>query len=511
MANAQDNTGFLKNVEVDYPDYLRDESRRIGKADSISFPKTEADLVAQLGRARQLKLPVTIQGARTGITAGAVPDGGHIINLSRMNRIMGFRKDKASDAVFVKVEPGVLLSELAKEIAAGQKGFFLPPDPTETSASIGGMVACNASGARSFFYGPTRKYVERLRLVLADGATVDLRRGEQRADGRKFSISAGGRAVQGNIPSYKMPEVKNASGYFVGDNMDLLDLFIGSEGTLAIFSEIELRLIRQPEVMWGIVVFFPSEEAAVRFVLTVRTDPVLAAVEFFDCHALDLLRRQKKINPAFGEIRDMPANWHTAVYVEYHGSAAGVEKAVMNSADKMVQCGGDPDATWLASDSREVEQLKKFRHAVPEAVNLWIDERKKKEPSLTKLGTDLAVPDRALERVMAMYHDGLGKAGLEYVMFGHIGNNHVHVNIIPNNAAEYEHGKKLYLEWARAVVDMGGTVSAEHGIGKLKTAMLKEMYGEEGIRQMRTLKDLFDPEGLLNRGNLFELVDSPVH
>jgi D-lactate dehydrogenase (cytochrome) len=114
------------------------------------------------------------------------------------------------------------------------------------------------------------------------------------------------------------------------------------------------------------------------------------------------------------------------------------------------------------------------------------------------------VPDAALDDVMALYHHGLDGSGLQHVMFGHIGNNHLHVNIIPDTMEEYQRGKNLYLQWASAVVKMGGTVSAEHGVGKLKTALLREMYGDAGISQMRALKALFDPDNLLDRGNLFD-------
>jgi D-lactate dehydrogenase (cytochrome) len=161
------------------------------------------------------------------------------------------------------------------------------------------------------------------------------------------------------------------------------------------------------------------------------------------------------------------------------------------------------DATWLAGDEKEMIRLKDFRHAVPEAVNLLLDERRRQDPTLTKLGTDLAVPDECLAAVMRLYRDGLEASGLEYVSFGHIGNNHVHVNIIPRDAAEYRRGRELYGAWAREVVAMGGTVSAEHGIGKLKKDLLRTMYGGEGVDQMIKLKRLFDPTGLLNQGNLF--------
>lgn len=519
--------GFFTNVESEYPDYLRDESRRTGQAGSISFPRSEEELCEHLRRAARDGVSVTVQGARTGITGGAVPAGGHVINLSRMTRVTGLRRDAESGDFLLTVEPGALLSELREaidqksfdieawspalietlEAFLGAGAYFFSPDPTETSAAIGGMAATNASGARSFLYGPTRRHIEALRVALVDGAVLELRRGRERARGRHFTLTDdAGRTLDGDLPSYRMPDVKNAAGYFAEDDMDMIDLFIGSEGTLGVLSAIELRLVPLPPVEWGVTAFLPDEESGVRFVESVRALPgAPSAIEFFDSRALDLLRRQKESNPAFGELPVLEPGWHTAVYVEYHGTVEdAVEDAVVEMSEALVECGGSEEATWIASDERDMSKLKDFRHAVPEAVNLLIDERRKREPALTKLGTDLAVPDGALRDVLSMYHAGLDAAGLEYVMFGHIGSNHVHVNIIPRDMADYERGKALYIEWGKAVVALGGSVSAEHGIGKLKTALLGEMYGEQGIREMRAVKRVFDPAGRLNPGNLFD-------
>ena len=532
----------------EYPDYLRDESRRTGRADAISFPRSEEELVEQLRELHRRGALVTIQGARTGITAGAVPDGGHILNLSRMNHILGPGREPNT----LRVQPGALLAEIREHIAGlksmagaapsmadddgtsrAQKPplntehrtlntLFFPPDPTETSASIGGMTANNASGAQSFFYGPTRRYVERLRVVLIDGDVLDLRRGEHRATGRRFALrTEGGQTIEGELPPYVMPNVKSAAGYFAADDMDLIDLFIGSEGTLGVFSEIELRLILAPRVAWGVMGFFPGEAEAIRFVKETRTrqrpekgsglqrsafspqPSSLVAVEFFDSHSLDLLRREKSANPAFKDLPHMPAAWHTGVYLEYHGDDdKAVEEAVMAMSETLAECGGDGDASWLASDATELARLKTFRHAVPEAVNLCIDQRRKAEPALTKLGTDLAVPDDRLEDALTLYRERLSASGLEYVIFGHIGDNHVHVNILSRDRDDYARGKALYLEWAEAVTAMGGTVSAEHGIGKLKVDLLRVMVGEDGLARMRAVKRLFDPDEHLNRGNV---------
>ena len=410
-------SSVIQDLATEYADYLRDESRRAGRADGIAFPVSESALRDLLAEARRRHWPVTLQGARTGITAGAVPDGGLILNLSRMNRILGVRPAPGGDFILT-VQPGLTLTELRRQVA--EKAFdvtdwsdpskqalealraappvFFPPDPTETSASIGGMVACNASGACSYRYGPTRRYIEGLDLVLADGDRLRLRRGEHRAQGHAFTlITESGRTLQGHLPAYAPPAVKNASGLFTGPDLDLVDLFIGAEGTLGIVTAVDLRLIPAPAAVWGITAFFPALDPAVDFVARLRETALTVpptAIEFFDAHALNLLRGQKASNPAFAAIPEMPPRFHTAIYVEFQDADDDrISESVMVLSDLMTACGGSEDATWIATDSRELERFKKFRHAVPEAVNLLIDQRRKTEPGLTKLGTDMSVPD----------------------------------------------------------------------------------------------------------------------
>ena len=530
MASTPD---LLHPVGVEHADYLRDESRKVGRADALAMPRDEAELCASLRAAAARGLSVTIQGARTGIVAGAVPDGGVVLNLQRMNRATGLRRDETGN-YFVTVQPGMALIDLRRMLVerhfdtaewdaascdallAMRAGgnFFLPPDPTETSASIGGMIACNASGACSFLYGAMRGYVTALRVALSDGDMLDLRRGRERARQRSFQvITIGGRVIRGDLPAYDPVMIKNAAGYFAAANMELIDLFVGAEGTLGVITSAELRLIPTPAEIWGVMAFLPTLDEALRFVRGVRGDPANglpaiharpAAIELFDQHAIALLRRQKMENTAFAHLPDLPGDLHTAIYVEYHGRCENtVADAVAAMADCLLACGGREDATWTATEPYELERFKLFRHAIPEAVNLTIDARRKMVPGLTKLGTDMAVPDDRLDDVMRMYVRDLDAAGLEYVMFGHIGNNHVHVNILPHTQADYEAGRRLYMGWAGQVVRWGGTISAEHGVGKLKAELLLAMYGEEGIAQMRAVKHCLDPGGLLNKGNLF--------
>ena len=157
----------------------------------------------------------------------------------------------------------------------------------------------------------------------------------------------------------------------------------------------------------------------------------------------------------------------------------------------------------MARTALDREKQQFFRHAVPESTNMLIDERKKIDPVITKLGADMSVPDQYLREVVSLYRRTLQEYNLESATWGHIGNNHLHVNILPRNGDDYRKGKELYSHWAQTVTKMGGAVSAEHGVGKLKRDFLTVMYGEEHIREMARLKKQFDPEFLLGRGNLF--------
>ncbi len=512
-------------MSKEYQEYLRDESRSTGYADSISFPCSEADIITITKELFAQNTAITIQGARTGLAAGAVPYGGHIMNLSRMDKVLGFNRD--SDGNFlIKVQPGMILLNLNKMIAAknfdnqnfdsdSQKIYrqfleaeqqFFPTDPTETSATIGGMVACNASGARSYYYGSIRPYINALSLVLADGQTISLKRNQYFAKARKLILDTDqGNQITINLPKYQMPKTKNASGYYAADNMDAIDLFVGSDGSLAIITAIELKLLPLPKTIWGITCFAETEDQALDLVIKCREKVQnIVAIEFFDEHALKILIEQKSANPAFAQLPEIKPDFAAAIYFELHCDIE--DDALKQSfllADIMEEIGLNSQNTWVARNETDRHRLLFFRHAVPEAVNMLIDQRKKSDPKITKLGTDMAVANHQLKEIMAIYRSMLTENNLQSAIWGHIGDNHLHVNILPRNGAEYDLGKKIYASWANIVSTNGGAVSAEHGVGKLKASFLEIMFGPENINGMAKTKASLDNKALLGRDNMF--------
>ncbi|OUO64532.1 FAD-binding oxidoreductase [Collinsella sp. An268] len=526
MARGAVAEGLIRPFEAEYEDYVRDESRSRGHAESISFPTSEEEVREALRALAPEAVPVTVQGARTGLAAGAVPAGGHVMNLSRMNRYLGLRQDEEG-RFYLRVQPGVVLLDLRRHLAARDipaAGWddaslralealsaaplqMFPTDPTETSACLGGMAACNASGARSFRYGPMRGHVSALRLVLADGDVLALRRGEARARGRALALTTeGGRALAIDLPTYEMPACKNASGYYAADDMDALDLIIGSDGTLGIITEIELALMPAPAITWAVSCFLADERQVLDATCLLRRSLAHAsALEYFDEAALRILRAQRAAGAAFASLVEPPAGARACLYVEL---ACDTEDEAMEDLARvgaaLEEVGASERSTWVARTDVDREALTFFRHAVPESVNMLIDERRRIDPSVTKLGSDMAVPDERLHDVVALYRTTLAEAGLEAAAWGHIGNNHLHVNVLPRDASDYAAGKRLFARWAREVAAMGGAVSAEHGVGKLKRDFLREMYGRRALVEMARVKQVFDPQGQLGRGNLFD-------
>lgn len=575
--------------------YLTDESVILkGKAEEIVFPETEIQVANLLNDANLRKTLVTVSGAGTGITGSRVPFGGIVLSAERLTKVperdsmpCGIFRDTiagveyelyvAKNEHYAIAPPGISIENLQKLVE--RNGLFYPVDPTEKTAFLGGTVATNASGAKTFHYGPTRNWIRRVRVVLPNGDVLDIRRGEVFSNDRnEFEIVLhSGEQIRLQTPPYEMPNVKNAAGYFATRQMDLIDLFIGCEGTLGVFTEIEVSLTDRPKT-FECLAYFPTTDDAKRFCDEARQiaksgnerkggfDLVAPlSLEFFDRCSLEIQRAKHPDIPAKAKaailfeqaikeekLYDCLSQWNT-LFEHHH---------VINS--------------WLPMDQRDKEKLTEIRHSLPEGINDYV-----RSKGTHKVATDIAVPAERFSEMMRFHvevgleiqttrvladlgsqydskifqsltlpekvrfvedragisppasgtspnaetqlseqdHESLAdridivrgssKTEVAYAIFGHIGDFHLHFNFLPRSAVELDQMKKASYRLAKRAVELGGTITAEHGVGKktylddgVEKPYLELMYGKQGLESIAAIKSAIDPNWILNRGNV---------
>ena len=447
--------------------YLSDASNTRGTAEVLVRPRSTDEVSDVLAHCQSHRIPVTVTAQRTSTTGGPVPQGGWLLSTEHLGEITELCHDTAT------AQAGVILGEFQKTIE--ETGRFFPPDPTSRhDCTLGAAIACNASGACSFLYGPTRPWVEALVVVLPSGEVCSITRDSP---------------LPPDWPrvDWQPPEVKSAAGYAPEDN--LLDLFIGQEGTLGIITEATVRLTDLPAQVMSLLAFFPTAEEAIKFVHRARTSarnrgPVSPrCLEWYDHNALDMVREREP---------GVPAAAMAGVWCEQESANDSVLTAWL---DLLESTGALVDSTLFAQDAPGRARLGRMRHAVPAVVNERVVAN-----GMPKVGTDCAVPDAALDEIMAFY----AQAPLDHVLFGHIGDNHLHLNLLPTSQAQLDTAHRYYRDVCRRAVSLGGTVSAEHGIGKLKRSHLADMVGPEVLARFSALKQHLDPAWILGRGNLLE-------
>lgn len=442
--------------------YLVDASGFKGWADDVLIPADEAELLSVLQRANADGVPVTIIGSRSGLTGGSVARGGWAVSLEKLNRIeIGEGRARAGAAA--------TLYDLRD--AAARTGQFYAPDPTEIMASVGGTIATNASGSRSFLYGSTRRHVISMRVAYMDGSVAEYRRGD---------------AIDFDVPEIPWPgTTKCTAGFPLRPGMDYIDLICGSEGTLGVVTEAELKLLPTPKELFTGVIFFGSDDEALDAVDAWRSVPGLRMLEYVDRNSLDLI---------YERYPEIPSRAKAALLIEAEGNVDHEEWEARLCAARALT-----DDSWFAITAADRERFRKLRHSLPELVNATVLQR-----GFMKMGTDYAVPLHRNRDMLRYYRQRL-EAELpgHYVIYGHIGDAHPHVNMLPASQSEAEIASGFIKEFAAKAVELGGTVSAEHGLGKRKAYLLKLQYAPEHIAAMMDVKRRFDPNWLLGRENLF--------
>ncbi|MDR0617290.1 MAG: FAD-binding oxidoreductase [Endomicrobium sp.] len=491
---------IIKKDKSTIQNYFQDNSGVCGAhADFVAIAEHENDIPPFLVEMSKNKIPTTIAGALTGNTASGLAFGGAVLSLEKLNNI-GQIKKVSDNIAFITVQAGARVSDIKLE--AYKSGWMYPPDPTEKSAFIGGNIATNSSGARSFKFGSTRDYVQALKVVFADGSKSFIERGKLFSDKEgniMFDTDQGIKHIQ--LPHYKLPYIKNAAGYYNYPNSDLIDVFIGSEGTLCVIVEAVLKLLPHFKNIFGGIIFFERRNDAYMFVEKIKSISKKAkeaklknsvnamSLEYFDKNALNLIRDVYPIIPIQAE---------SGVMFEQDVYDNDVDLLIDKWYEIIQECSVDVDKVWFASNLTELEKFRAFRHSIPEHVNAII--KKNKVP---KVGTDFAVPEGKLSDIVNFCEKEFKSLGVFNLAFGHIGQNHLHVNILPANKQDYEKCRKSYIDIACKVVELKGTVSAEHGIGKLRHIFLEKMLQKGGIKEMARFKKSLDNNAILGQDNIF--------
>jgi len=439
----------VSDEDADRVCHSYDATKQRAVPDVVVKPGSAQEVSEILKLANEKRIPVYPRGAASGLTGGAVPlRGGIALDMTRMNRIIEI--DTAN--LIAIVEPGVVVADFQKEVE--KLGLLYPPDPASNKfATIGGSVAECAGGLRGMKYGVTRDYVMALEVVLPTGEIIH--------------------------PGSKT--LKSVTGY------DLTRLFVGSEGTLGIFTKIVLKLIPPPEKIETLMAFFSSIKNAADTVSAIIAAKIVPrALEFVDEECIRAVDQYTGFSVAEGT--------EALLLIEVDGSA---ETANRDALRVMSIC-RDNEAFDVkkAETDEEVDELWSVRRTISPALYAV---------SKGKLNEDICVPRSNLTLML----DGIAEISEKYKLtianFGHAGDGNIHVNVLidPGIPEEVERGEAAVEEIFRKTVELEGTLSGEHGIGNTKSKYLSIEIEPDEVELMKNIKALFDPNGILNPGKIF--------
>lgn len=416
---------------------------------AVVWPQDVPDVVKVMDFAYTNSIPVIPRGAGTGMTGGAVPrEGALILSVEKMNKVL----DLDTENMNVLVEPGLINGKLQRELQRHK--LFYPPDPASMNfCTLGGNVAENSGGPRALKYGVTRDYVLGLEAVLPDGRI----------------INTGVKTAKGVV------------GY------DLTRLLVGSEGTLAVITKIRLKVIPLPEDVITLLLLFKDAERPWNAVKQIFSSGLVPrALEFLDGETVRAVENYRPVG--------LPKDVEAMFVVELDGYTSVISR----EAEKISGICGKLDAdVIMAEDDLAREKIWEARRAVSPALYHL-------RPS--KINEDIVVPRNMIPQMLMRLKRLSEETGIKIVNFGHAGDGNIHVNLMVDreNAAEFERAKKLVGEIFSVTLELGGTISGEHGIGLTKSDYLAMEIRPAELELMKKIKGVFDPKNILNPGKIFQ-------
>lgn len=429
--------------------HSKDESfHQKRKPDVVAWPLSAEEISQILKLASEKRIPVTPWGAGTSLEGNPIPlEGGIVLNLQQMNHVLELRTEDLQ----VRVEAGVIYKELNQYLS--RYGLFFPPDPG-ASATIGGMVGNNASGIRTIKYGATKDFVLNMVIVLPSGEVI------------RVGTNA----------------IKSSSGY------DLCRLFIGSEGTLGVTTEVTLRLVGLPAEFMAAVVHFNSiREATDTVIQVMRSGLSPAALEFLDTLTVQAVNQFKKLS-----LEERPT-----LFIEFHGASAAGLKEELEVVKEI--CEENRSLRFDSGIGREERnRLWEARYGVRESIKV-------NNPGLYPLVIDTAVPISKYSDMVEWGQRIVEKQGLKGYAFGHAGSGNLHIEIlgIPEEKAQWQKVREAEGKIVHFALECGGTATGEHGIGIGKKKFMEKEHGES-LTLMKQIKKLIDPHGIMNPGKIFD-------
>jgi FAD/FMN-containing dehydrogenase len=468
---------------------------------AVAIPRDTEDLRVLVSWAREHGVPLVARGAGSAMGGGNVGDG-VVMDLG------GFAHPLSLDSSSRTATTGAAITLARLNAAAADHRLRLPPDPSSANwATLGGMVSTNAAGARSVRFGSVRPWVQGLTLITADAEEVALRRGARETNTRAAALDRFSQDVDpllhtaASLVSDRFPRVrKNSSGYAIDAYLasgDLLDLIIGAEGTLGIVTEVTWRLDPVPECRAGMRVQLPSLDH-LHMVVAAINQHEPSAVELLDRSFIDLIGLSHRASAGVG------SGVEALLLVEFERDQQDALRQALALAESAVR-------PWAVSVdivySGDADRLWAIRHAAsPILAGLPEDRR-----SLQVI-EDACVPIERMGEYIAAVRRMAAELELPVVMFGHAGDGHIHVNLLPELARSgwQDRVAALLEDVTHLVRTLGGTTTGEHGDGRLRAQSLHQIYGSEIVALFGAVKRAFDPAGIFNPGVILPSGEPPI-
>ena len=466
-----------------------------GYADILVRPKNSVECAIILKTCYTCNILLTISAGKTNLTGSATPNGGVVLStiLLKMPDIKIDLINKQAQAPV-----GIALESFRSRILElSNQTLYYPADPTSRNdACIGGTISTNASGFVPGEKGATRYWVREIELLLPNGDLVDIKKGEYVSKKGLFTLDYINGAIELPVPTYKRPKIKNASGLYSDENgeVDLIDLIVGSEGILGMVTSCKLGLSEYPKENLELFISLENESEAIRlhdFLNDCFKNDLsnVTAMEYFGYNSQNYMNNKDFL---FSNENDVGVYLQIPVFNSSMDLKIDEWTELLGSFNPRI----DLDRIIVLNDPNNWKKFFEARHSIPDNALT-----KTKELGGVSIISDTIVPKSNFRYYLEKVHDRLKKSKIEYLLFGHLGDCHLHFHLIPNKNQELE-AHKVYDYLIDLSSELGGVYSAEHGTGKRKRNDFKKCYGKEAVEMVKNLKQTIDPNRYLNRGNL---------